>query len=103
QAALVSLRLFAPDASTRLTAAEAVFHSHDAAALPALERALAREADPDVKRRLEQARAASLLSITDTAEADMLTAIDVLRARGDQDSRSLLASLSAQKPAVAEA
>ena len=49
EAALGSLRLFAPDAATRMTAAEAVFHSHDPAALPALERALPQETDPSVK------------------------------------------------------
>jgi urea transport system permease protein len=103
EAALGSLRMFAPDATTRLAAAEAVFHSHDAAALPALERALGRESDPGVKRRMEQARAAAQLFATDTGEADMLAAIAVLRARGDIDSRSLLTSLSAQKPAVMEA
>ena len=37
EAALGSLRLLAPDAATRLAAAEAVFHSHDPAALPVLE------------------------------------------------------------------
>ena len=48
-AALGSLRLFAPDPSTRLDAAEAVFHSHDPAALPALDKALAKETDAGVK------------------------------------------------------
>ncbi len=49
EAALGSLRLFAPDAATRLDAAEAVFHSHDPAALPALDRALRQESDAGVK------------------------------------------------------
>ena len=65
-AALGSLRLFAPDAAIRLDAAEAVFHSHDPAALPALERALAHESDAGVKRRMEQARAAALLFADDS-------------------------------------
>jgi urea transport system permease protein len=102
-AALGSLRLFAPDPATRLEAAEAVFHSHDPAALPALERALAREGDAGVKRRIEQARAAAMLSAADTPEPDRLAAIAVLRARGDGDSRSLLISLSGQPQAVADA
>jgi urea transport system permease protein len=102
-AALGSLRLFAPDAATRLEAAEAVFHSHDPAALPALERALAREGDSSVKYRLEQARAAAMLSASGTREVDQLAAIAVLRARGDSDSRSLLISLSGQPQAVADA
>ena len=82
-AALGSLRLFSPDAATRLEAAEAVFQSHDPAALPALDRALAKETDPGVKRRMEQARAAALLSAPDASEADRLAAVAVLRARGD--------------------
>jgi urea transport system permease protein len=100
EAALGSLRLFAPDASIRMAAAEAVFHSHDPAALPALERALAHEADAGIKLRLEQARAAATLSAADSKEADRLAAVEILRARGDMDSRSLLDSLSGQPPAV---
>jgi urea transport system permease protein len=103
EAALGSLRMFAPDAATRFDAAEAVFHSHDPAALPALERALSRESDAGVKRRMEQARAAALLFADNISDADRLTAIDVLSQRGDNDSRSLLASLSGQTPAVAQA
>jgi urea transport system permease protein len=102
-AALGSLRLFAPDVATRFDAAEAVFHSHDPAALPALERALQRESDAGVKHRMEQARAAALLSADTASDADRLAAIDVLRERGDIDSRSLLASLSGQSQAVAQA
>ena len=103
EAALGSLRMFAPDTATRLDAAEAVFHSHDPAALPALDRALARESDADVKRRMEQARAAALLSADKASDADRLAAIEVLRERGGIDSRSLLASLSDQPPSVAQA
>jgi urea transport system permease protein len=102
-AVLGSLLLFASDAATRLEAAEAVFHSHDPAALPALERALARESDSNVMHRMAQAKAAAQLFATDTAEADRLAAIAVLRQRGDIESRSLLASVSAGSPAVANA
>ena len=42
-AALGSLRLFDTNASVRLQAAEAVFQSHDPAAIPAIDRALAKE------------------------------------------------------------
>ena len=63
-AALGALRLFSPDASTRLDAAEAVFRSRDSAAIPALDRALAKETDPAVKRRIEQARCRRAVSFT---------------------------------------
>jgi urea transport system permease protein len=102
-AALGSLRLLSPDVVTRLDAAEAVFHSHEPAALPALERALARESDASVKLRMEQARAAALLFADGSSEPDRLDAVAVLRQRGDIDSRSLLASLSGQSPAVTTA
>jgi urea transport system permease protein len=103
EAALGSLRLFAPDPATRLTAAEAVFHSHDPAALPALDRALAKETDATVKLRMQQARAAAQLFSDKTGEADRVAAVEVIRARGDLDSRSLLDGLSGQPPAVASA
>jgi len=102
-AALGALRLFAPDAATRAQAAEAVFHSRDAAAIPALNRALAKESDPDVKRTMEQARAAALLTANDASDADRIAAIAVIRARGDLEARSMLDSLSGQPPAVAAA
>jgi urea transport system permease protein len=102
-AALGSLRLLAPDPATRMDAAEAVFHSHEPDALPALAKALAQEKDPDVKLRMQQAQAAALLSSTDASEPDRLAAVKVLAARGDQDSRSLLDGLSGQPPAVAAA
>jgi urea transport system permease protein len=103
EAALGRLRLFAPEAAIRLAAAEAVFHSHDPAALPALNRALQREADPGVRRRVEQARAAAVLFADEATDTERLAAVGVLRKRGDIDSRSLLASLSGPRPAVAEA
>ena len=103
EAALGGLRLFAPDPATRLTAAEAVFRARDPAALPALDRAIAKEADPGVKRRMEQARAAAILSSSDAADGDRIAAVGVLRARGDIEVRGYLASLSGQPPAVADA
>ncbi|HST74738.1 MAG TPA: urea ABC transporter permease subunit UrtB [Acetobacteraceae bacterium] len=102
-AALGSLRLFAPGAATRATAAEAVFKSRDAAALPALDRALARETDAGALRAMRQARAAAILSSPDASEADRLAAVGVIAQRADLEARSLLASLSGQPPAVAEA
>ena len=102
-AALGALRLFAPDRTVRLQAAEAVFRSHDVAALPGLTQALQRETDPTVKARLAQARAAALLYAPDSSERDRLEAVQVLRARGDIDARALLEGLSGQPPAVAKA
>jgi urea transport system permease protein len=102
-AALGSLRLFAANPAVRLQAAEAVFKSHDAAALPGLTQTLAKETDRGVQQRMQQARAAALLFSTDASEPDRLAAVVTLRARGDLDARGLLASLSGQPPAVAAA
>ena len=102
-AALGSLRLLSHDAATRTAAAQAVFHSHQAAALPTLDKALARETNATAKRRMEQARAAVVLFMPQTALAERLAAIRTLRARGDLDSRSLLDGLSHQPPEAAAA
>jgi urea transport system permease protein len=102
-AALGSLRLFDPSTSVRLEAAEAVFQSHDPAAIPALDRALAKETDSSIKGRMEQARAAAVLYDPDAKQDVRMAAVGVLRARGDQDSRSLLSTLAGQTGPVAEA
>jgi urea transport system permease protein len=80
-----------------------VFTSHDPAALPALDKALAQEKDPAVKQQIEQARAAALLFASDASQDDKLAAVATLRARGDQDARSLLSSLAGQTGPVADA
>ncbi len=102
-AAMGSLRLFAPNPADRAEAAEAVFKARDAAARPALERALAAETDGGVRTVMQQARAASILSGSDATEADKLAAVARVRARADLDARGLLASLAGQSPAVTAA
>jgi len=102
-AAMGGLRLFAPDAAARADAAQAVFKSRDAAALPALDRALAGERDAGVRGIMQQARAAAVLAAPDANDGEKLAAIAVLRARGDLDARAMLASLPAGSPAVATA
>ena len=99
-AAMGGLRLFSPDPSTRAAAAEAVFKSRDAAALPALDRAIGAERDSSVRSAMQHARAAAVLATDDAAEPDKLAAIATLRARGDLDARGLLSSLLNQTPAV---
>jgi urea transport system permease protein len=94
-AALGALTLMSTDPGKRLGAAEAVFKSRDASALPTLEAALAKEQDPRIKRVLTQARAAIILSSDDAADADKLAAVDVIRQRADQDALGVLSSLPA--------
>jgi urea transport system permease protein len=62
EAAIGSLTLLAPDPNRRLAAAQAVFKSRDATALPALEAALAKESEARVKKVMLEARAAIILT-----------------------------------------
>ncbi|AWN51467.1 urea ABC transporter permease subunit UrtB [Methylobacterium sp. 17Sr1-1] len=93
-AALGTLNLLAPDPSTRRNAADAVLKARDAAALPALDAALARETDAGVKRSLQEARAAALLAKPGAPEIERLAAIDTLQARGDSEALAILRGLS---------
>jgi urea transport system permease protein len=104
QAALGSLTLMAPDPAKRLDAARAVFKSRDANALPALDQAIAKETDPRVRQALIEARAAVVLYLDSTSDADKIAAIDVIRERGDQEALGLLSGLPANaSPAVRNA
>ncbi len=99
-AALGQLQMMSADPAKRLAAAEAIFRERDASALPALEKAIAAEKDPDVRRVQEQARAAVILTMGGTSEADRLAAVGVIRDRGDQDALALLQSLPPDTPAA---
>jgi urea transport system permease protein len=99
EAAMGSLTLLAPDPGRRFDAAQAVFKSRDANALPAVEAALAKETDGRVKRALEEARAAILLVKPNAPEAARVAAVATIAARGDQDSLALLRSLPPDTPA----
>jgi urea transport system permease protein len=99
EAALGSMTLLSTDAGTRLDAARAVFRSRDAAALPALEKAIAQESDADLRNALESARAAIVLSKPDASSSQKLAAIENLHVRGDQDALALLSSLPPGTPA----
>ncbi len=103
EAALGSLTLLSADPARRLDAAQAVFKSRDVAALPAVEAALAKETDPRIKRALGEARAAILFLKPDAPEAERVAAVEVIAARGDQESMSLLRSLPADAPLAVQA
>jgi urea transport system permease protein len=102
EAALGGLTLMSPDPGKRLEAAQAVFRSREAAALPTLDAALAKETDSRVKRALSEARAAVILFQADAQENDKLTAIAAIRERADQDSRGLLAGLPTGQPQLVQ-
>ncbi len=98
EAALGSLTLMAANPGKRFEAAQAVFKSRDATALPALDQALAKEQDAGVKLALQQARAAVVINLPDASDADKIAAIVVVRDRGDQDTLALLGGLPADAP-----
>ncbi len=100
EAALGGLTLLAADPAKRYEAAQAVFKSRDANALPTLDAALAKETDSRVKRALAEARAAVILFQADAKENDKLAAVTVIRERADQDSRGLLAGLPSRPVAT---
>ncbi len=102
-AALGTLELMAHDPAKRLAAADAVFKSRDASALPALEQAIAKESDPAVKRVQLQARASVILAMPGASEADQMEAVAVIRDRGDQDALALLTSLPPDAPEAVHA
>jgi urea transport system permease protein len=104
EAALGGLTLMAPDPGKRFEAAQAVLKSKDANALPALEQAIAKESDAQVKQALIEARAAVVLYVDNAPDADKIDAIAVIRQRGDQDALALLGGLPATaSPAVKKA
>ena len=100
-AALGGLTLMSPNPARRYDAAQAVFKSHEANVLPAIEAAIDKEQDARIGRALAEARAAIILNADDASEADKLAAVAVIRARGDQDSVALLQGLPAETPAAA--
>ena len=93
------LTLQSPDAGRRMDAAQAVFKSRDAAALPMLEKALEAEQNAAIKQVMIAARAAIVLVDNDAKTPDRMAAIAVIRERGGQDALNLLSSLPADAPA----
>jgi urea transport system permease protein len=103
-AALGGLTLLSRDPGKRYDAAQQVFKSRQATALPTLDKAIAAETDSRIKRALEEARAAIILTAGNATDADKLQAISIIRSRGDQDSLALLSDLPAHESApVAQA
>jgi urea transport system permease protein len=99
EAALGGMTLLASDPARRFEAAQAVFKSRAASALPTLETALAKEQDPQVKQTLAEARAAVILSDDKASDDDKIAAVDIVRQRGDQEALGLLSSLPANTSA----
>ncbi len=103
-AALGGLTLMSSDPAARISAAQAVFKSHDENALKTVEEALAKETNSTAKTAFAEARAAIVLFKSDAPETDKLDAVAVLKSKGDQEALALLTSLgSGQPPLIAKA
>ncbi len=93
EAANGALSLVSPDAGKRREAALAVGRSRDEAALPALEAALARENDPQVKSAMSLARASILIGKEGIAPAERIAAVELVGAEGNQEALAILRSV----------
>jgi urea transport system permease protein len=100
EAALGGLTLLSPDPAKRLTAAQSVFKSHEEAALPVIDGALAKETNKAVKSAFTEARAAILLYKSDATDVEKLEAIAIIKARGDQEALALLTGLGGDAPTL---
>jgi urea transport system permease protein len=105
EGAMGSLTLASPDPDKRLAAAEDVFRTHDAKALPALQAQLAKESDPRVGAALKLAQASIFATSDSASPQDRLSAIATLKERADQDAQSLIDGIAqkATDPAVKSA
>jgi urea transport system permease protein len=97
-AAIGALTLMAADPAQRLESARAVFKSRQASALPALDKAIARERDPAIRQEMREARAAIVLSKVDAKPEEQLYAIALMRERGDGRALVLLTGLPTGVP-----
>ena len=93
-AARGALTLMSPDPAKRKAAADSVFKSRDATALPLLDAALAKETLASTRKVLEEARAAIVAGDSGANEVQRLEAIDILKSRGDQDAVSVLTTIA---------
>ncbi|CAD7049763.1 urea ABC transporter permease subunit UrtB [Pseudorhizobium endolithicum] len=91
RASLGGLTLMSPDRGARLQAATAILGAPSAENLQLLEAALAKETDAEVKTRMEEARAVSLLS-SDRSLEEKRAAIETLAAKGGRKAISVLRS-----------
>jgi len=94
---LGGLTLLSPSAAQRLAAARSVFRSPNEAAIPVLERAIARETDAVVKEWMELALATSKLQSTKDP-AERLQAVTILSVHALPEVRGLLGSIAQSDP-----
>ena len=92
--ALGSLTLSSPDPEKRLAASADVFKTHDPKALAVIEQQLSKEKDQRVIDALNLARAAIVATTDSPSVTDKISAIDILKGRGDQDALNLIGQMA---------
>jgi urea transport system permease protein len=93
RSAMGGLTLMSPDKGTRLQAASSILASPSAENLDLVEAALAKETDAEVKARMEQARAVSLLS-SDRSIDEKRAAIATIKNIGGHEALGILGAVS---------
>ena len=93
RSALGGLTLMSPDRAVRLQAAQQVLQSPSAENLALIETALAKETDGEVKARMEEARAVSLLA-SDRSVEEKRAAIDRVASLGGREAIGILMTVS---------
>jgi urea transport system permease protein len=102
-AALGSLTLSSPDPVRRMGAASGLFANAVPEQIELLDAMVAGEADPAIRMRLEEARAAAVLK-ADRPAAEKLAAVKTVAARGDRPALVALAALAGvPDPVLAQA
>ena len=96
--AIGQMTLLSDNASTRLSAAQSILRDADPAQLELLDSALAAEADPAIRRVMEQARAVIMLKSPDASITDKTAAIAVVQAIGGRDALNTLTTALASAP-----
>jgi urea transport system permease protein len=89
--AVGQLTLLSTNASTRMSAARAMFQAGDPDNIELLDEAIAQEENPAVLQVMEEARAVAILR-SDAEPAAFAQAVDVIAARGDRQALGILQS-----------
>jgi urea transport system permease protein len=90
-AAIAALKLVSPDRAVRLAAVKELAGGADESALPLVQKALAREADPDIKSMLEMV--AATLALKGGDRDSRIAAIRKLGESGNASTKTLLLSV----------
>ncbi len=89
-AAMGTAMLASPEASQRAEAARTIFHARDAAALPALTAAEAKETNTTARTAMAQARAALVALKTDVPEPERIAAVNTVAGAGGYEALAVL-------------